>query len=176
MLDPIYFTLYTSTIVDICRQNDIYFGLYPVELQMYAAFIAPYILGMNKINVYVMDVQSWMTINLLKLNEEKVKIICIWTSHQLNKCLPDIEGTVEVAGENIHHSTRMTVKSISKIHHLLTADLPSVTVQSLILSKMDYCNIFLVGTTSYWLVKFQSIENMCCRLIFRIRKYQHVYT
>ena len=49
-----------------------------------------------------------------------------------------------------------------------------IMMQTLVLSKLDYCNSLLMGTTDYKLDKLQKIQNMACRIIFKLRKYDHV--
>ena len=50
-----------------------------------------------------------------------------------------------------------------------------IMMQALLLSKLDYCNSLLMGTTDYNLDKLQKIHNMVCRIIFKLRKYNHVF-
>ena len=47
-------------------------------------------------------------------------------------------------------------------------------VQALILSKLDYCNSLLVGTPECHLSCLQHIQNMACRVVCYLRKYDHV--
>ena len=44
----------------------------------------------------------------------------------------------------------------------------------LVLSRLDYCNSLLLGSTKYNLNKLQIIQNMGCRVIFKAGKYAHV--
>ena len=44
-------------------------------------------------------------------------------------------------------------------------------VQALVLSKVDYCNSLLLGSSQYNVRKLQRLQNMCARIIYRARKY-----
>ena len=46
--------------------------------------------------------------------------------------------------------------------------------QALILSKLDYCNSLLVGTPECHLSWLQHVQNMACRVVCNLRKYDHV--
>ena len=46
--------------------------------------------------------------------------------------------------------------------------------QALILPKLDYCNSLLVGTPECYLSCLQHIQNMACRVVCNLGKYDHV--
>ena len=45
---------------------------------------------------------------------------------------------------------------------------------SLVLSKLDYYNSILLGTPKYNLDKLQHLQNMACRIILKLQKYEHI--
>ena len=47
-------------------------------------------------------------------------------------------------------------------------------VQALILSKLDYYNSLLAGTAECPLSQLQHVQNMACRVVCNLRKYDHV--
>ena len=47
-------------------------------------------------------------------------------------------------------------------------------MQALVLSRLDYCNSLLLGSPEYQMDKLQHIQNMACRVIFQLRKHDHV--
>ena len=46
-----------------------------------------------------------------------------------------------------------------------------VVVQALVLSRIDYCNSLLMGSAKYQIDKLQRIQNMACRVICSVRKF-----
>ena len=56
----------------------------------------------------------------------------------------------------------------------LNFEAAKTVVQALILSKIDYCNSLLVGTPECHLSHLQHIQNMACRVVCNLRKYDHV--
>ena len=53
-------------------------------------------------------------------------------------------------------------------------DSMKIVIQVLVLSKLDYCNSLLAGTTGYQLDKLQCIQNMACIVITNLGKYDHI--
>ena len=49
-----------------------------------------------------------------------------------------------------------------------------VVVQALVLSRTDYCNSLLMGSAEYQIDKLQRIQNMACRVICSVRKYDSI--
>ena len=66
------------------------------------------------------------------------------------------------------------LKHIQKLRSHLDEDTAKTVVQALILSKLDYCNSALVGSASYQLDKLQRVQNMACRVVSNLGKYDHV--
>ena len=49
-----------------------------------------------------------------------------------------------------------------------------IIVQALVSSKIDYCNVLLNGSPEYQLDKVQCIQNMACRVVCQLRKFDHI--
>ena len=107
VLRPLLFTSFTTPLGDICRQHDQDFHLYADDTQLYASFIASYVESRDsciiKINLCVAEISTWMSTNLLKLNEDKSEIIFIATCQQLSKFLLQTGPSVELNGIEIMH-------------------------------------------------------------------------
>ena len=67
-----------------------------------------------------------------------------------------------------------TLKNIARICSLLTSEAPKIIVQGLVISKLDYCNTLLLGTSNYQLSRLQTIQNMGWRVISNLKKHDHV--
>ena len=53
-------------------------------------------------------------------------------------------------------------------------DAPKIFVQAWVLSMLDYCNSLLYGSAQYELDKLQRVHNMACRVVYNLRKFDHV--
>ena len=109
VLGPLLFTLFTTPLGDICRQYDQDFHLYADDTQLYTSFTPsseePRESCMIKINSCVVEISQWMSMNFLKLNEDKSEIMFITSHQQLAKFLPQIGSSVRLNGTEIRHSS-----------------------------------------------------------------------
>ena len=138
-----------------------------------------------------------MTHNLLKLNEDKTEFIIFGTRQQLEKVnmiaikigTETITPTDMVCNlgyfidkhiKNSQHINKITstaylqLKGILRIRLSLNIQTAQVIVQALVLSKIDYCNFLLNGSPEYQLDKVQCIQNMACRVVCQLRKFDHI--
>ena len=53
-------------------------------------------------------------------------------------------------------------------------DSTKILVQAPIISKLDYCNSFLLGIPKYNIDRIQRLQTMACRLIFDLHKHDHI--
>ena len=67
-----------------------------------------------------------------------------------------------------------TLKNVARIHNLLTPEAAKIIVQGLVISKLDYCNGLLLGISNHQLNKLQIVQNMGCRVIKTLRKFNHI--
>ena len=61
--------------------------------------------------------------------------------------------------------------TLKKYDHTDTAH---IIVQSLVISRLDYCNSLLLGSAKYQLDKYQRIQNMACSVVVNLKKYDHI--
>ena len=66
------------------------------------------------------------------------------------------------------------LRNIRNIRGKLDFNTAKKVVQAVILSKLDYCNSLLAGTPECHLSWFQCVQNMACRVVCNLRKYDHV--
>ena len=75
VLGPILFTLYTCPLGQICARHGIIYHLYADDMQVYLSF-KPHVAGsmencISQLEACIAEVKEWMTLNLLKLNNDK---------------------------------------------------------------------------------------------------------
>ena len=71
-------------------------------------------------------------------------------------------------------TTYCQIRNIQKIRSKLDIESTCTVVQALILSRLNYCNSMLQGSADYQLHKLQKIQNMACRVVCNLKKYDHV--
>ena len=89
VLGPILFTLYTSPLGQIFRSHWLMYHLYADDSQLYLSFKlntpGAQSMCLKTIEDCIEDIRRWMTLNMLKLNDDKTKFIILGTRQQLAK-------------------------------------------------------------------------------------------
>ena len=138
--------------------------------------------------------------NKLKLNDDKTEVVLFGTRQQLEKFESNEEFKIKIGCEinkpvssarnlgyfmesqlkskthiiNVCGTSYSTLKNIARICSLLTPEAAKIIVQGLVISKLDYCNTLLLGTSGHQLRRLQMIQNMGCRVIRNLKKHDHV--
>ena len=144
------------------------------------------------------DISVWMSQNKLKLNNDKTEIILFGSKKHLTdlniKSLSVAGTDVSVASEPVRNLGAMFdsqvimaphVKSVVKIssfhlrnigkaRRVLTEDATKTVMQSLVMSRLDYCNALLIGIQQDLIAKLQRLQNSAARIVSRTRKYEHI--
>ena len=79
--------------------------------------------------------------------------------------------------DHINRITSSTSNILRKVHQsrsLLDENTTNIIVQALVLLRLDYCNSLLLGSPEYQMDKLQCIQTMACRVIFQLRKHDHI--
>ena len=200
VLGPILFNLYISPLCDICKKHMISYHSYADDQQEYLSF-KPIPRSqeqcLNQLQGCIPEIQKWMKVNSLKLNDAKTEILVLGTQQQLNNIMDinirisediieptefirnlrgyfdsKLKGTLNA--NKLSSTIYRSIKGIARIRHLLNIITTKTLVQSLVLSKCDYCNSILLRSPKYNLDKLQSHENMTCRIILKLHKYEHI--
>ena len=86
----------------------------------------------------------------------------------------DSRLSMKLQVSNICRSAYIELRRIASIRQFLTTDATKVLVCAFVLSKLDYCNSLLAGCSQKLLGKLQMVQNSAARLIFRVKKREHV--
>ena len=201
LLGSIFFILYTTPLGQICRKHSIHYHLYADDSQPYMSF-KPSNPGskeacLHQLEGCISNIRLWMANNMLKLNDEKTKFIIFGTCQQLAKTSDisikvgsmKIQPVDEVRNlgffmdrflKNSAHINKLSaamfhsLRNIMRIQNKLDFDSTKTLIQALVMSKLDYCNALLPGSSKLLLTKLQCIQNMACRIVCRLRKFDHV--
>ena len=187
--------MYTIELEDIASSFGLSIHLYADDSQLYARFNSDDVESvMNKICQCMQAIKAWMSMNYLKLNESKTQIICLnscpsvsnmnttFKSFDINgniiPCASEVVNLGVALDFNLCMSTFISntcakgyavLKSLWTVSRSLTYDLKVQLVQNLILTKVDYCNAILYGTTKKELSKLQKLMNASVRFIFNLK-------
>ncbi|KAK3570693.1 hypothetical protein QTP86_025020 [Hemibagrus guttatus] len=140
-----------------------------------------------RISACLVDISSWMTAHQLKLNPSKTELLVIPgdpspaqdLAISLNNSMISPSATARNLGvtmdnqisfssyvTNVTRSCRFLLYNIRRIR-------PFLSTQSLVISRLDYCNSLLAGLPLNGIRALQMIQNAAARLVFNLPKFSH---
>ena len=144
------------------------------------------------------DILSWMNSNKLLLNPSKTEFLLIGTKQQRlkfsqlttlslgNDIIPvsssarnlgfifdsDMSFTDKI--NSLSKSCHFRIRDIRRIRHLLPLSAATALANSLVSSKLDYCNSLYNGISQANLNKIQRIQNTLARVVTNTSKFEHI--
>ncbi|KAK3571505.1 hypothetical protein QTP86_012846 [Hemibagrus guttatus] len=147
-----------------------------------------------RISACLADISSWMTAHQLKLNPSKTELLIIPgdpspaqdLAISLSNTMISPSATARNFGvtmdnqlsfsshvTNVTCSCRFLLYNIRRIRPFLSTQATQVLVQSLVISRLDYCNSLLAGRPLNAIRPLQMIQNAAARLVFNLPKFSH---
>ena len=186
ILGPLLFILYTKDLEEIVTKYGFSIHLYADDTQVYFAFdVHSSNPDLTAVKNCFLEIKQWMTVNFLKLNDEKTEFIDIgpYVSPIQTMDLGDLLVSPVSKAKNLgflfDHQMNLDsqINAVSKVCYLnqrdlarigskLSHDLKVQLVHSNILCFIDYCNSVYYGITEKNLHKLQKIQNNAARFIF----------
>ena len=197
VLGPILFVLYTYPLFTIVNAHLLSHHSFSDDNQLYITGPASEISSLvSSTQSCISQLKSWMTVNKLKLNEDKTEMILISSpksnltlpsSVDLNGCSVTISSSVRNLGvtfdqslsfrqhvANVCRLCYLEIRRISSVRHFLSDDATKTLLCAFVLSRLDYCNALLAGSPKHLIEKLQKVQNHAARLVFRCSKFDHV--
>ena len=175
------------------------YHLYADDTQLYISFTPTNAaLSLESLTTTFNDILSWMNLNKLLLNPSKTEFLLIGTKQQRLKFsdltnlslsndiiqsvpLPrnlgfifDSDMSFSDQINSVSKSCHFHIRDIRRIRHLLPLSTATALANSLVSSKLDYCNSLYSGISQTNLNKLQRIQNSLARVITNTSKYQHI--
>ena len=153
----------------------------------------------KELNACTDNIKTWMTENLLKLNDDKTEALLFSFSSSFKPSTVSLPDSITLGSHNIplFYSARnlgfildsklstknhvikicqtayFELKHISSIRRFLTEAAAKTLVTSYILSRLDYCNCLLMGTPNSVTQPLQKIQNFAARLVLLAPRHHH---
>ena len=144
------------------------------------------------------DILSWMNSNKLLLKSSKTEFLLIGTKQQWlkfsqlttlslgNDIIPvsssarnlgfifdsDMSFTDQII--SLSTSCHFHIRYIRRIRHLLSLSTATALANSLVSSKLDYCNSLYNGISQANLNKIQRIQNTLAHVVINTSKFEHI--
>ena len=144
----------------------------------------------------VRDIDSWMVINKLKINQDKTEVVLISSWYRPRPPLESLQiGNVTVVPsprarnrgvifdkcfnfedhiKSICKSSHYHIRNIAKIRKYIDEESAEIVVHALVTVKLDSCNSLLYGLPQHLISRLQSIQNTAARVVTCTRKFDHI--
>ena len=201
VLGPILFCMYTSPLRAVIERHGILYHKYADDLQLYVPYNPSCTDSRESawaaMSKCILDVETWMSQNYLQLNRDKTEVINFQSSHHIalfpNSSLRvgDVSLTPSLSVRNLgvhidEHLTmqdqvtatvracNMQLRNISHARQYLSDTACQTAVQSLVISRLDYCCSLLGGLPACQILRLQVVQNRAARLITRTPSREHI--
>ena len=198
VLGLLLYVLYTSPVADIIKRHNLTYHLYADDTQLYVLFKlgSDDLLSSAKssIEICVQEINNWMILNGLKLNEETTELLLL-SSHYRPR--PSLEFA-RVGGETIQPSSSVRnvgvildpsadmedhikkickrghfhLTNISQMRSYLDRESTEAIIHAFVTTNLDYCNAILYGLPKVLLNRLQLVQNRAARIVTFTKKYE----
>lgn len=201
VLGPKKYVMYTKPLGDLIQRHGLDYHFYADDTQLYLAFKPKDNVAqqnaLSRIEGCLVDINAWMTRNMLKLNSAKSEVIVFASKHNLGRTeditvkvgdsivkptsdvrnlgvIFDSSMTMEQHVNSVSRSCYAQLRNIAHIRRYLTNDATKSLVNGLVTSRLDYCNAILYGLPNTLLRKLQGVQNTAARIITRTSRHSHI--
>ena len=196
VLGPLFFVMYTSDVFNIVQSHGLHIHAYADDIQVYG-FCAPSKTSdlSDRLSACLDSLLAWFSSNRLQLNISKTKYMwCASRRRQqafdnirLGSLFPPSVPRVKCLGvlldSEVSFTTQVSrtvstcfafLRQIRSVRRSLTPSLLTTLVQSLVLSRLDYCISIFCGLPAAQLKRLQAVLHASARTIFGTRRFSSV--
>ena len=191
VLGPVLFLVYTRRLALLLNAHGVEFHFYADDTQIYIR-ITNIDETKTRVASLMNDIKTWMVKMKLKLNESKTEILLVagnlrasvasdFGALDVRNCTLAPADTVRNLGvifdselsfkkqiDAVIRNCNYQIRNIYAIRKYLDKRCLQTLVNSMVMSRIDYCNSLYIGLPNYLLRKLQTIMNRSARLIYSL--------
>ena len=193
VLGPILFTMYIKPLSAIIDSHSIIHHSFADDLQLQMSAPPDRISELlHSMQSCISDVKAWATANMLQLNDSKTELMLVTSKrskhlHNLPTSITignaqitfkqsvknlgytlDCHLTMNAHVSNIARTCYFELRRLASIRRFLTSTATATLVSAFVLSRIDYCNSLLFGSTNDVTSHLQRIQKYAARVILRL--------
>src|SRR5438132_506807 len=196
VLGSLLFSLYTTPLSNILADSSIQFHFYADDTQLYISFSSSESSqSLSKLSSTVDLVHFWFCANRLAVNTSKTEYLLIGTKQQRSKVTnssvyfqnlslsttdtvrdlgaifdPNLDFCKHIS--SICRSSFFQIRQLRQIRSLLDKNSAVILANSLVHSKIDYCNSLLFDLPDASIMRLQRVQNSLARVVCNSTKRQ----
>ena len=197
VLAGLFYNMYSGDLHDETEKYDAEHHGYADDNGFYLAFsVDNKSSAVSSLQICVNDAKQWLNNNLLQVNDDKTKVMYFTPKKGMGYIQDPITvGSIVVSPSNpvkylgiqmdsllnleshvnlISQKAYYHLRNISKIRKTLDISSARSLVQSLVISRIDYCNSLLTSFPKKLTNKLQRVQNHAARVICKKRKRDHM--
>ena len=199
VLGPLLFCLYTTPLSHILSATALSYHFYADDTQLYISFdSSDSATSLATLSLALDSVHAWLTSNRLSVNPAKTEFLIIGTPQQRSKLAAttlNFQATLLTPTESTRNlgfifdknlSAKQHISSVCKasyfqirqlrqIRSSLDTNSAIILANSLVSSKLDYCNSLYYNLPAVSLDKLQKVQNALARVVVpSVRRHHHI--
>lgn len=189
VLGPLLFTLYTTPLSNLLADSSIQFHFYADDTQLYISFsCSDSNQSLTKLSSTLDLVHSWFCANRLAVNPSKTEYLLIGNSIQRSKVsnssvyfqnltltpTDSVRNLGVIFDSNLDYKNHISsickasffqIRQLRQIRSSLDRNSATILANSLVHSKIDYCNSLLYGLPDTSIIRLQRVQNSLARAV-----------
>ena len=196
VLAGLFYNMFSADLGKVGKKYMVGHKGYADDNNWYIAFVSSNIdTQLQTLSKCLEESKNWLLRHNLKVNDDKSKVICFTPKKGLNPITDFTFGseilepisvlknlgvsldalmTMEKHINTITQSAYFQIRNISRIRKCLTLESAKTLTQTLVISRIDYCNGLLGNIPLRLSNKLQRVQNAAAKMLFKKPKRDHV--